>query len=84
MTQAVAASSDQLGAFHRLLLRLSGRMPDELITTCRGWQADGEYVQIAQAVLFAALANRVEMSDGDVALLTVALAWGGGGHRGPR
>ncbi|MEV4495710.1 hypothetical protein AB0J84_08405 [Micromonospora arborensis] len=74
MTQAVAASSDQLAAFHHLLLRMSGRLPDELITACRRWLADGELVEIAQAVVFAALAGRVPMTDTDALLLADTLA----------
>ncbi|MCM4083464.1 hypothetical protein [Paractinoplanes hotanensis] len=77
MTQAVTASSDRLGAFHRLLLRLAGRTPDELITTCRRWLAEGEDLEIAQAVVFAALVSRVEMTDDDVALLTATLVEAG-------
>ncbi|MEV4757860.1 hypothetical protein AB0J86_22470 [Micromonospora sp. NPDC049559] len=77
MTQAVEASSKQLAAFHRLLLRLSGRLPDELITSSRRWLAEGEFVEIAQAVLFAALANRVELTEDDVALLSGVLAEAG-------
>ncbi|MEU4339269.1 hypothetical protein AB0F59_32250 [Micromonospora lupini] len=74
MTQAV---EEHRVDFHRMLLRLSGRLPDELISTSRRWLAEGELVEIAQAVLFAALANRVEMTEDDVALLHVVLAAAG-------
>ncbi|RKR86733.1 hypothetical protein BDK92_0998 [Micromonospora pisi] len=73
MTQAVDASSDQLAAFHQLLLRMSGRLPDELIAACRRWLAEGEFVEIAQAVVFAVLAGRVPMTDTDALLLADTL-----------
>ncbi|MEU4339254.1 hypothetical protein AB0F59_32175 [Micromonospora lupini] len=74
MSQAVDASSDQLAAFHLLLLRMSGRLPDGLICACRRWLAEGEIVEIAQAVLFGALAGRVPMTDDDAHLLSGTLA----------
>ncbi len=77
MSSAVATSVDQLGAFHGLLLRMSGRLPDELITACRRWLAQGEFVEIAQGILFAALAGQVTMTDPDVALLAGTLAEAG-------
>jgi hypothetical protein len=77
MTQAVTATSDRLGAFHRLLQRLAGRTPDELITTSRRWLAEGEYLEIVQAIVFVALAGRVDMTDEDVALLTATLVEAG-------
>ncbi|TCB95434.1 hypothetical protein E0H26_19770 [Micromonospora zingiberis] len=77
MVEAAAVSSDQLGAYHRLLLRLSGRMPDELITICRRWLAEGEFAEIAQAVHFAALVNGVAMSQEDITLLSGTLAAAG-------
>ncbi|MFI6763799.1 hypothetical protein ACIBF5_32220 [Micromonospora sp. NPDC050417] len=77
MTTAVGVPSDQSAAFHQLLLRMSGRLPDELITASRRWLSEGEFVDIAQAVVFAALAGRLAMTEADVALLSDALAEAG-------
>ncbi|MFI7604244.1 hypothetical protein ACIBTV_03885 [Micromonospora sp. NPDC049366] len=77
MTQAVEASTDQVAAYHGLLLRMSGRLPDELTTAARRWLADGELVEIAQSVLFSALAGRVPMTEGDLSLLSTTLAEAG-------
>lgn len=77
MTQAVEASTDQVAAFHGLLLRMSGRLPDELTAAARRWLAEGEFVEIAQAVLFSALAARLPMTEGDVSLLSATLVAAG-------
>ncbi|MEU4556219.1 hypothetical protein [Micromonospora violae] len=77
MTQVVEASIDEVAAFHALLLRMSGRLPDELTTAARRWLAEGEFVEIAQAVLFAALASRLPMTEGDLSLLSATLVAAG-------
>ncbi|WP_157562767.1 hypothetical protein [Micromonospora chokoriensis] len=77
MTQVVEASTDQVAAFHALLLRMSGRLPDELTTAARRWLAEGEFVEIAQAVLFSALAARLPMTEGDLSLLSATLVEAG-------
>ena len=77
MTQAVEKPVDQPASFHRLLLRMAGRLPDELITEARRWLAGGELVEIAQAVVFAAVAVRVGLTEAEVTLLTETLASAG-------
>jgi hypothetical protein len=77
MTQAVEAPSDQVAAFHQLLLRMAGRLPDELIAEARRWLAGGELVEIAQAVVFAALAGRIVVTELDAALLADTLTAAG-------
>ncbi|MFI6785126.1 hypothetical protein [Micromonospora sp. NPDC050276] len=77
MTTAVGAPSGQSAAFHQLLLRMSGRLPDELITAARRWLSEGEFVDIAQAVVFAALAGRLAMTEADAVLLSDTLAEAG-------
>ncbi|MEU6206773.1 hypothetical protein ABZ814_24675 [Micromonospora musae] len=64
-------------AFHQLLLRMAGRLPDELIAEARRWLVAGELVEIAQAVVFAALAARVAVTEAEAALLAEALAAAG-------
>jgi len=73
MAQAVEAPGDQLVAYHRLLLRMAGRLPDELIFEARRWLADEEFVEIAQAIVFATLVGRVAVSEADAALLADTL-----------
>ncbi|PYC66798.1 hypothetical protein C7C45_23120 [Micromonospora arborensis] len=73
MSQTTESRTDQTGAFHQLLLRMAGRLPDELIVETRRWLAEGEFVEIAQAVAFAALAGRIAVTEADAALLTDVL-----------
>ncbi|GAA4263289.1 hypothetical protein [Dactylosporangium darangshiense] len=77
MTQAVEKSSDQLGDFHQLLLRMAGRLPDELISVARRWLAEGELVEIAQTVVFGALTGRVALTEADAELLAQTLTAAG-------
>ncbi|MGI5520035.1 hypothetical protein ACQEUX_03685 [Micromonospora sp. CA-259024] len=77
MTTVVGVPSDQSAAFHQLLLRMSGRLPDELITVSRRWLSEGEFADIAQAVVFAALAGRLAMTEADAVLLSDTLAEAG-------
>lgn len=64
-------------AFHQLLLRMAGRLPDELIAEARRWLAADELVEIAQAVVFAALAARVAVTEAEAALLADTLTAAG-------
>lgn len=68
---------DVAEAYHHLLLRMAGRLPDELISMARRWLAAGELVDIAQSVLFAALAGRVAVTDADAELLSATLTAAG-------
>ncbi len=61
-------------AFHDVLLRLAGWAPDEMICAARDWLARGRLVEVAQAVTFVAIADRVPMTPGDVYLLRTVLA----------
>jgi hypothetical protein len=65
--------------FHRLLLRLAGKMPDGLVAQAREWLAAGRLDDAARAVAFAALAQRVPLMEEDVALLAGLLEAGGVG-----
>ena len=63
----------EIAAFHRLLLRTAGRLPDELTAEARRWLADGDVAAVAQAVTFAALAGRIAVTAADADLLAAAL-----------
>ena len=68
-----APAEDVVEAYHHLLLRMAGRLPDELISAARRWLADGELVDVAQSVMFAAMAGRVPVTDADADLLAATL-----------
>ena len=62
---------------HRLLLRMAGRLPDELITEARSWLADGRAPQVAQALAFTAVAYRAAVTHDDAELLESVLTAAG-------
>ncbi|NMO55371.1 hypothetical protein HH310_29835 [Actinoplanes sp. TBRC 11911] len=59
----------RMEAFHRLLLRMAGRLSDELIAEARRWLAAEEFVLITQALAFAVNAARVTLTETELALL---------------
>jgi len=63
------ARKERRNAFHSLLLRLAGKVPDDLITQARGWLAEGRDGEAARAVTFAVLAQNIPLVDIDIALL---------------
>lgn len=52
-----------------MLLRLAGRVPDELITQARSWLAEGAFDQLARAVAFAVTTHHLDLHVADAALL---------------
>src|SRR5262249_24166404 len=60
-------------AFHVLLLRLAGKVPDDLIVKARSWLAEGQEGEAARAVTFAVTAQYIPLVDADVALLDEVL-----------
>ncbi|GAA3622191.1 hypothetical protein GCM10022223_43870 [Kineosporia mesophila] len=60
-------------AWHDMLLRLAGVLPDDLITEARGWLAEGGQVDVAQAVAFAAATGRVPVLSSDADLMAAQL-----------
>lgn len=70
---AATASGATVAAYHRLLWRFAGRVPDELVSEARQWLAEGLVVEIAQAVVFAALAGRLPVTATDAGLLADTL-----------
>lgn len=77
MTQVLQTADGRAGAYHRLLLRMAARLPDELLFEARRWLAEGQFVEIAQGVVFAALSARVPLIEADAELLTETLAEAG-------
>lgn len=77
MSQTIESRPDQSAAFHQLLLRMAGRLPDELIVETRRWLAEGELVEISQAVVFAALAGRIAVTGAEATLLADVLGAAG-------
>ncbi|MGH3712633.1 MAG: hypothetical protein ACRDT4_04120 [Micromonosporaceae bacterium] len=59
---------------HHIVLRLAGWAPDEMICTVRDWLAEDRVADVAQAVLYTALANRIPVTRNDATVLTGALA----------
>ena len=62
----------------RLLLSLVGRLPDDLITALRTRLAGNHTVEVAHAIVFAAVAGPVPLADAEADLLIATLA--GAGH----
>lgn len=62
-------ADDRVARCHWMLLRLAGRVPDEMLTRCRQWLAEGRLADLATTVTHVATASGVRMTAGDVALL---------------
>ncbi|MEU5941335.1 hypothetical protein ABZ807_19595 [Micromonospora sp. NPDC047548] len=65
--------TDPQDQLHRMLLRLAGRLPDEVVADCRSWLADGLCAEVAQAVSYAAIVHDLILREPDAALLTQVL-----------
>lgn len=50
-------SEEQAGRFHELLLRLAGRLPDDLLARAREWLAEGRPAEVADVVAAATRAG---------------------------
>jgi hypothetical protein len=70
---AQSSAGGSAEAWHRLLLRLAGSLPDELISEARTWLAEGGQVDVAQAVGFAAATGRVPVAAADAVLMAAEL-----------
>jgi hypothetical protein len=57
-----------------MLLRVAGWAPDELVSLAREWLARGHLVEVAQAVIYVALANRIPVTPEDADGLRAALS----------
>jgi len=64
-------------AFHHLLLRLAGKVPDDLVARARAWLAEDRTNDAARAVAFGVLSQGVPLVEDDVALLEEMLEGSG-------
>jgi hypothetical protein len=64
-------------AWHGVLLRMAGTVPDDLISEARDWLADGHRADVAQALAFAVAASRVPVPPADLALIRQELTASG-------
>jgi hypothetical protein len=60
-------------ALHDVLLRVAGWAPDEIVYEARVWLSHGRAAEVAQAVVFAALAGRIPIAPVDLGVLRAAL-----------
>ena len=67
----------ETAGLHGLLLRLAGRLPDELLTESRRWLAAGETDDVRRAVTSSLLTGRIPVTAADAELLGGELAVGG-------
>ena len=68
---------EQQEACHWLLLRLAGCAPDDLLTQCRRWTAEGRLADVGRAVTYAVISRRIRLADRDVDLLAELLGAAG-------
>jgi hypothetical protein len=60
-------------ALHHVLLRVSGWAPDEIVYKAREWLSQGRPAEVAQTVVFMALAGRIPIAPADLSVLKAAL-----------
>jgi hypothetical protein len=60
-------------ALHDVLLRVAGWAPDEIVYKARVWLADGRAAEVAQTLVFVALAGRIPIARVDLDALKAAL-----------
>ncbi|GHJ07222.1 hypothetical protein TPA0907_15890 [Micromonospora humidisoli] len=70
MTTTTGPTTDRRTAVHRLLLRLAGQAPDEVVSAARQWLAAGQLAEVAQAVAFTCLTGGVGLTASERVLLT--------------
>ena len=74
MSETAAQPSGQL---HEVLLRMAGRIPDDLLSEARTWLAAGQYTDVAQAVALGCVAGEVSVDPADIDVLAAVLTAGG-------
>ena len=67
------------GGLHRLLLRLAGRLPDELLTHARRMLGAGDLAYLPDTLTVPAAGFGVSMTSDDVLLLRNVVGWWGAG-----
>ena len=70
-------ADDRAQACHRMLLRLAGRAPDDLLTRSRDWLARGEFDDLARSVAFWVVSQNAVLTEADAAVLYGLLAEAG-------
>ncbi|GGM63465.1 hypothetical protein ACFFX1_14135 [Dactylosporangium sucinum] len=60
-------------SLHQVLLRAAGWAPDEVVCSARDWLAQGRATEVAQAVVFVALAGRIPITPADLDVLQAVL-----------
>lgn len=69
--------AEQQRACHDLLVRLAGRLPDQLLWRLRDWLAAGAHTAVARTLPKSLLRHRVGITDSERLLLEASLAcWG--------
>jgi hypothetical protein len=72
-----AALDASVLACHDLLVRLAGRLPDELLWRLRDWLAADAYAALGRILPRALLRHRVGLTDGEQAMLRASVGqWG--------
>lgn len=79
MTTSTTTGPQLAGQLHTLLLRMAGRVPDDLITEARTWLVCGQHADVAQALAFGAVASAVPIEPADVEMLATVLTEAGVG-----
>jgi hypothetical protein len=65
--------AEDAATWHAVLLRMAGSVPDDLITEARTWLAEGQQLDVAQALAFAAVAGRVPVLAEDAQVIAAEL-----------
>jgi hypothetical protein len=74
---AAAGLAEQERACHDLLVRLAGRLPDQLLWRLRDWLAAGAHSAVARTLPKSLLRNRVGVTDYEREMLEASLThWG--------
>ena len=74
MTQQSEVSQERLTAFHAMLMRVAGKVPDDLLCATRAWLAQGNLREVSRAVIYAVTAQGIAMDQFDIALLADQLS----------
>jgi hypothetical protein len=77
MTEQDDVMPDPATACHEMLLRLAGRVPDNLMTQSRAWLAHGEYTALAHSLASVIISQYVVLAEPDTALLSALLSEAG-------
>jgi hypothetical protein len=74
MTEPDDFRPDRVIACHEMLLRLAGRLPDDLMTQSRAWLAHGELSALAHSLDSVIISQYVVLAEPDAALLSALLS----------